>query len=144
MTLEALELYVEGGRVSHSWCMCVAGHDYGGFGVGSDEGGGWHACRIKPGVCRMPGDAGVLPECEVTTLMTTNHTIIQMHSSGKGRAEIGRSSRKGLDMGCHEKAPIMCPCSHLAALNGAPRMRCRLSQCQDTAISVRMNWLMSR
>ena len=27
MISEALELYVEGGRVSHSWCICVASHD---------------------------------------------------------------------------------------------------------------------
>ena len=24
-------------------------------------------------------------------------------------------------MGCHEKAPVRCPCSRLAALHGAPR-----------------------
>ena len=24
-------------------------------------------------------------------------------------------------MGCHEKAPVRCPCSWLAALHGAPR-----------------------
>ena len=36
----SLELRMEGGRVSHIWCMCVDGHDYGGFGWGRDGGGG--------------------------------------------------------------------------------------------------------
>ena len=48
MVSEALELYVNGGRVSHSWCMCVVGHVYGCLGVGWDGGGGWYACETKP------------------------------------------------------------------------------------------------
>ena len=43
----AVELYVEAGRVSHNWCMCVAGHGYGGLGGIRDEGGGWHAYGTK-------------------------------------------------------------------------------------------------
>ena len=35
-----LELHLEGRRVSHSWCMGVVGHGYGGFGGGVDGGGG--------------------------------------------------------------------------------------------------------
>ena len=42
---EMLDLHVEGGRVSHSWCMRVVGHGDGGLGEGRDGGGGWHACR---------------------------------------------------------------------------------------------------
>ena len=58
---EALELRVEGGGVSHTWCMGVVSHEYGGMGVGRDGGGGWHACGTKPlGVGRMSGDAGAL------------------------------------------------------------------------------------
>ena len=34
--LEALELRVEGGRVSNRWGMCVVSHGYGGFGGGMD------------------------------------------------------------------------------------------------------------
>ena len=41
MISKSLELYVEGGRVSHSWCMCVVGHGNGGFGAEMDGGGGW-------------------------------------------------------------------------------------------------------
>ena len=48
MDFEVLELCVEGGRVSHSWCMCVVGHGYGEFGWGSDEGGRWYACVTMP------------------------------------------------------------------------------------------------
>ena len=40
MISEALNLCVEGGRVSHSWCMCVVNHGYGGLGGGWDGGGG--------------------------------------------------------------------------------------------------------
>ena len=35
---------MEGGRVSHSWCMVVVSHGYGGL----DGGGGWYACGTKP------------------------------------------------------------------------------------------------
>ena len=36
MISEALELHVEGGRVSHSWCICAVSHGYGGLGGGRD------------------------------------------------------------------------------------------------------------
>ena len=32
MIAEVLELCVEGKPVSHSWCMCVVSHGYGGLG----------------------------------------------------------------------------------------------------------------
>ena len=58
---------MEGGRVSHSWCMCVVGHGYGGLGGGMDGGGGWYACRTKPrGVGRWSGDVVAHPQCIVT------------------------------------------------------------------------------
>ena len=41
-------------------------------------------------VGRMSGDAGAFPECEVNTLFTLDRTTIQVRSSGKGRAGIGR------------------------------------------------------
>ena len=51
MISEALELHVEGGRVSHSWCMCVVRHGCGGLGGGRDVGGDLCACGTKPGSC---------------------------------------------------------------------------------------------
>ena len=39
MFSEALELYVEGGLVSHSWCMCVVCHSYSGLDGGRNGGG---------------------------------------------------------------------------------------------------------
>ena len=39
MISQVLELPVECGRVSHSWCMCVDSHGYGGLGGGRDGGG---------------------------------------------------------------------------------------------------------
>ena len=30
---------MEGGQFSHSWCMCVFGHGYGGLGEVTDGGG---------------------------------------------------------------------------------------------------------
>ena len=40
MISDALELCVEGGRVSHSWCMCVVSPGYGELGGGRNGGGG--------------------------------------------------------------------------------------------------------
>ena len=48
MMSEALELRVEGGRVNHSWCMCVVSHGYGGLSGDKDGGGGWYVCGTKP------------------------------------------------------------------------------------------------
>ena len=57
---EALELYVLGGRVSHSWCMCVVGHDRGGLGgTGMEVVDGMHVVQSL-GVACMSGDAGAL------------------------------------------------------------------------------------
>ena len=57
-------LCVEGGRVSHSWCMCVVGHGYGGLSGGRDE----VVDRMHPGdsrgVGRMSGGAGAHHECQ--------------------------------------------------------------------------------
>ena len=47
MISEMLELHKEGGRVSHSWCMCVVSHGNGG---GMDVIGGWNACGSKQGM----------------------------------------------------------------------------------------------
>ena len=83
MISKALELLAEGGRVSHSWCMCVVDHGYGGLGWGKDGGGGLYACRKKAnGDDRMLGDTGALPECEVKIQMTPHHTVFQILSSG--------------------------------------------------------------
>ena len=67
----------------------------------------------------MWGDAGALPECEVVALTTPDNTAFHVHSSGLGRAGIGRSSEKGLSTGRHEKAPVGCPRNRLAALHCA-------------------------
>ena len=74
---------MEGGQGKHSWHMGVVTHSYYGFGRSRDGHGGWQARRKKPRriVC-MSKDAGVLPECEVKTMMTPNHTAFQVHSSG--------------------------------------------------------------
>ena len=44
---------MEDGRVNHSWCMGVVSNGNGELGCGRDEGGGWQACRTKPGDGRM-------------------------------------------------------------------------------------------
>ena len=40
MMSDVLELCVEGGRVSHCWCMCVVSHGCGELGRGWSDGGG--------------------------------------------------------------------------------------------------------
>ena len=47
MISESLELCVEGRQVSHSWCMCVISHGYGGLGGGWNGGSGRFACGTK-------------------------------------------------------------------------------------------------
>ena len=60
------------------------GHGYGGMGGGREGGfgGGWYACEKKTGVGCMSVVAGALPECEVDTVMTPNHTAFQVRGSG--------------------------------------------------------------
>ena len=70
---------------------------------------------------RMSGDAGAFPECQLKTVKP-DHIAVQVLSSGLGRVGIGWSSGDGLNMGRHEKAPVRCPCSWLAAVYGAPWM----------------------
>ena len=47
MISEALELRVEGARVSNCWSMGVVTHGYGGLGGGRYLGGGLYACGTK-------------------------------------------------------------------------------------------------
>ena len=68
---------MEGGRVSHSWCMCVV--------VMAMV--GWMGAGIKHTgqsqvIDRMSGDAGAFPEYVGNTLITPDHTTIQVSSSG--------------------------------------------------------------
>ena len=48
MISEALELRVEGGQVSRSWCTCVGSHGNDGLDGARDGGSAWHACWMKP------------------------------------------------------------------------------------------------
>ena len=77
---EALELRVEFGRVSHSWCICVVSHGYGGFdlewkkvvdGMHARQRGCSHVGRCR-NTFRVRGD----------TLMTPDHTAVKVRSSG--------------------------------------------------------------
>ena len=77
-------------------------------------------------VGRIKGDSGAFPECVGNTLITPDRTTIQVRSSGWGRVGICRTSRKGLNTGRHERTPVRCPCSRLAALHGAP-LQCEIS-----------------
>ena len=82
MSSEALELRVEDGRDSHCWCMCVVSDGYGRLGGGCDGGGGWFACRTKTkGLLECRQMIPRFPTCEVKTLMTPDHTAVQIRSS---------------------------------------------------------------
>ena len=71
---------MEGGRVSHSWCMCVVVMAMVGWmGAGMELVLGEHAGH---GHGRMSGDAGAFPECVGNTLITPDRTTIQVRSSG--------------------------------------------------------------
>ena len=65
--------------------MGVISHSNGGMGEGRVECGGWLAYGTKPGgVSRLLIDAGALNECEMKTLMTSDHTAFQVRSSANG------------------------------------------------------------
>ena len=50
------------------------------------------------------------------TLITPVHSVVQVRISGQGRVRIGRSSRNGLNAGCHVKTPIRYPCRRFLLL----------------------------
>ena len=113
MTSETLELRVEDRLVSHSWCMCVVSHGYGGFGGDRDGGGRRYACGAKLMgfvVCQEMPEHFPGTRCYVDDtygIAVPGHTCC-------------RSSWKGLTTGCHEKAVVCCPCSWLATFHGDP------------------------
>ena len=73
---------MEGGRVSHSWCMCVVVMAMVGWmGAGMELVLVKHAGQSKV-VGRMSGDAGPFPECVGNTLITPDRITIQVRSSG--------------------------------------------------------------
>ena len=72
---------MEGGRVSHSWCMCVvvmAMVDR--MGTGMELMLGKHAVQSHL-VGRMSGDAGAFPECAGNTLITPDRTTFHVRCS---------------------------------------------------------------
>ena len=71
---------MEGGRVSHSWCMVVMAM-VGWMEAGTELVLSKHA-RQSLVVGRMSGDAGAFPECVGNTLITPDRTTIQVGSSG--------------------------------------------------------------
>ena len=111
---------MEGGRVRHSWCMCVAVMAM----VGWMEAGielvlGKHMGQSKV-VGRMWGDAGAFPACGEYAYYTRSH-----HHPG-AQIWVGSSRNwsvflEGPNTGRHLNAPVRCPCNRLAALHGDPR-----------------------
>ena len=72
---------MEGGRVSHSWCMCVVVMAMVGWmGAGVELVLGRHAGRSQVVGC-MSGDTGAFTECVGNTLITPDRTTIQVRSS---------------------------------------------------------------
>ena len=78
-------------------------------------------------VGQSPGDWLYVRRCRSTsrlrgdTPMTLYHTAIQVRSSGWCRVGSGPSYGEGLSNGRHDKVPVRCPCSRLAARHGSPR-----------------------
>ena len=77
---EALVLYVEGGRFSHSWCMCVISHGYDGFG-GMKVMDGKHAGQFLGGWSHV-GRCRSTSRVRSDTLMTPDHIAVQVRCSG--------------------------------------------------------------
>ena len=77
MISEELEFCMEGGQVSHSWCMCVVIAMVAWVG-GGGGGGGWHAFVTKPrGLVACRETTGLFPS-EVKTLMISDHNAVQV------------------------------------------------------------------
>ena len=73
---------MEGGRVSHSWSMCVVVMAMVGWmGAGMELVFGKHSGQSQV-VGRMSANAGAFPECVGNTLTTPDRTTNQVHSSG--------------------------------------------------------------
>ena len=69
---------MEGGRVSHSWCMCVVVMAMvGGMGAG-----------MELVVGRMSGDAGAFPDCVGNTLITPDRIVSRCAVLGKVEPEL--------------------------------------------------------
>ena len=121
MISEAPLLYVEGGRVSHSWCMGVVTHGYGVLGGGSDGVGGWYACGTK-----LVGGVACRERPEHFPSARRCNDDSQSHRHPGAQLWVGSSLnwsvfRGGLNTGRHEKAPVRSTCSRLATLHGASR-----------------------
>ena len=71
--------------------------------MGSKAKGGWSHVGRCQSTCRVRGH----------TLMTPDHTTIQVRSSGYGRVGVGRFSWKRLNARRHETTLIRCLCSRL-------------------------------
>ena len=83
---------MEGGRVSHSWCMCVVVMAMVGWmGAGMELVFGKHA-----GQSQVVGRMSEHFQSVGNTLITPDRTTIQVRSSGYGRVGIGRSFWKGI------------------------------------------------
>ena len=112
---------MEGGRFSHSWCMCVVVMAMVGWmGAGMELVLGKHAGQSQVVGC-MSGDAGAFPEC---VWEYTDYTRSYHHPGAQFWVGSSRNWSVFLERpntGRHEKAPVRCPCSRLAALHGAPR-----------------------
>ena len=107
---------MEGGRVSHSWCMCVV----------------VMATMTSVVVCgsqTKPGGWSYVGRCRSISRVCgeyTDYTRSYHHPDAQFRVGSSRNWSVFLerpDTGRHEKAPVRCPCSRLAALHGAPRTR---------------------
>ena len=92
MISEALELSVNGGRVSQSWCMCVVRHGYGVLGGGRDEGGGLYAsgshvwrCQITSRVRGNSMMTSITPPSKCAALCRVESVLSGLHEKALTR-----------------------------------------------------------
>ena len=87
--------------------MSVVSHSHGGLAAGK------HAGQSQEGLiaCREMSEHFRSAKRDTDD---TRQTALQVRSSGQGWVGIGRSCGEDLNTGCHEKAPVRCPCSRWA------------------------------
>ena len=103
------------------WCKCVVSHGYGGlWGVGMEVVDGMHAGWSQALFWHVGNCRSISQVQGEYTDDTQSHCLlgaqIWEESIRNWLVFLGR-----FNAGRHEKTPVRCPCSRLAALHGAPR-----------------------
>ena len=149
MISAALELCMKDGQVSHRWYMCAASHGYGGLdGAGMVVVNGMHAGHSQ-GVWSRVGRCRSISRVRGDTLMTPDHTDVQMRC-GRVKSEIiglpqnalTRDTTKRLQFVVHAASwlHVMVLHGHTAVVGKQGHAPCKILLLQQSLFSVSMKF----